>query len=792
MSYSKPPQFNSKTGTTSVVFQDIKLYIEGVQVPFMNIVINQGIGILPTATIQVPVQAGLMDICRYYQPKVHIFFEDPVSGDDRVLFIGVISATSYQKSAQGSGSAFIEFNCLHKNALLEGLTLDFSGYTGNLTNNGTATGTIKVNQFNSMSSIELAMKGITGLDKTKEINADNVKAAAGDYSKLDVSILPSTMGAYFYRMKGFPGVLLNYWNQLKAQTYADPNFFELMNKLYIPLVEEGLRFFQRTAGHYIVEAKLESERVDPCPEDAKQAGAGARLVPPSYKLFMMHAVQADLAIQVIQNMGKFSGELTNLIELFVNFLTSIEYQFITLSSPSIINTDGSKVNEKDLSRAEGIETVIKPEMPFYFSPQCNVYYPNMYHTINVNQDEWGIPSRITVTQNGLIPGDTKMSQNYRAPASIRQAIAVGMGQIDKPTDLINTTGMGNNKLGKYEQGRGVKHQRLAMPNWLALLNTSLVDQNKSYNDSSASPDNNPDLMLLRQAWESRYGSNINQLNPYDTNANIQPYQRILFAAADYKFTMEAAQSKAGQIMGIFNPYVVPGYPMDILSASPTEPSFHAYCVSVAHTISASSIETTVNFTAGITYTELGNYYLHFLHPWLQTTLKLINQVQDGTAGKTYYNSSILQNDPARQVASTFYGSILGVDAVSPDEIYNFASGEVLPVFGGNTSSQTSKSGGEINPNLSPIGNLSIVRRLIETKTMVMRDWNIKFIDMDPYLYNPTAASYTDSILTTAQLLEPGASQFLDYADINPITPADVKATQSQDNNPNSNVEQAPT
>ena len=63
-------------GKTGLIYQNIKLYIEGVQVPFESISISQGVGALPSASIVVPPQSGLMDIARFYQPKVHIFYED--------------------------------------------------------------------------------------------------------------------------------------------------------------------------------------------------------------------------------------------------------------------------------------------------------------------------------------------------------------------------------------------------------------------------------------------------------------------------------------------------------------------------------------------------------------------------------------------------------------------------------------------------------------------------------------------------------------------------------------------
>ena len=90
--------YSSQTSRTDVVFQEIRLYIEGVQVPFISISITSTVGSLPTATIQIPPQSGLMDIIRYYQPKVHIFYIDPITGEECILFNGLLATVLYCSS----------------------------------------------------------------------------------------------------------------------------------------------------------------------------------------------------------------------------------------------------------------------------------------------------------------------------------------------------------------------------------------------------------------------------------------------------------------------------------------------------------------------------------------------------------------------------------------------------------------------------------------------------------------------------------------------------------------------
>ncbi|HET8685564.1 MAG TPA: hypothetical protein VFM18_02730, partial [Methanosarcina sp.] len=150
--------------TTDVVYQEVRLYIEGVQIPFEAISITQAMGQLPTAEIQVPPQSGLMDICRYYEPKVHVFYRDVDRGGLRLLFWGHLVGSSFRHSRAGSGSASIQFKAIHKNRLLRQLTLDYSGYL-NQSEPGFADqgSNMSVNKLGSQYSIQDALKGISGV-----------------------------------------------------------------------------------------------------------------------------------------------------------------------------------------------------------------------------------------------------------------------------------------------------------------------------------------------------------------------------------------------------------------------------------------------------------------------------------------------------------------------------------------------------------------------------------------------------------------------------------------------------
>ena len=134
---------------TDVIHPQYFLYIEGVQVPYMSMSISQRIGSFPTAFITIPPSPGIMDIIRYYQPKVHIFYLDEIQGNiKRLLFWGNIVATNFNASVNSIG---VSFSCVHKNTLATQITVDYTGY-GNSANANFENSTYKPNDLNSVSS----------------------------------------------------------------------------------------------------------------------------------------------------------------------------------------------------------------------------------------------------------------------------------------------------------------------------------------------------------------------------------------------------------------------------------------------------------------------------------------------------------------------------------------------------------------------------------------------------------------------------------------------------------------
>lgn len=757
---------------SDVIFQEFKLYIEGVQIPFMSINVQSSLGQLPRMNIQVPSQSGLMEICRYYEPKVHLFFKDPVTGEDAVLFTGTIVSTSYYKSTQSPGQKMISFRCEHKYAKMDMITMDYSGISQDTNQsitdpnpNGAA---VKTNMFNSLQSIGMALTGVdvNKVGGSEEISIANVKAGGKAFNSI-----PQYLDDIKYRLTGFPGVVLNLWNQLKEQVYRNPEMFEGMTRMYIPMAEEGLQFFKRMGGHFLVEELLSNAKSEPCTKDSTGENVletDPRLIPPAYQSLMRSAIQSDISTQQIYASGQFSGEFTSFLKILQELMYSIEYDMIFMASPAEVPKDPRAVSAGVDTYA--MDVIVKPQMPHYYSPACNIVLPYMLDTLTVNQDEQSVPTRITAVNDNVPQSSGQFGTHYRAPQSVREAVARGVAEIGGDSNhyasLLATMAAAQYKVGKYEQGRGIKHQKIQLPRWLAILAESMSAATPNASEEVPASDSTAgqEVDKFRRAWQYRNDpeEKMRQLNPWDPSSEVNGYHRLLFSAADYKFTTEAAQARTGTVTMIFNPYLVAGYPMDIIDPTPTEPSFHAFCVDVNHSITARSISTQASFVSAMSYQELGNYEQQYTHPWLQSVTKLVSEEAD-SSGKPIFKTSIVNNVNAREAASEFYLSTLGVGAAAPEFLYNFGSGTPYP-FTRVDGVPTDRSEQSSTMHVSGEGNLGLIFRPIETQAQHAERFGIKFVDMSPENYNSEAFSYKEPILDEPKLLEPGQSMFLDYAD----------------------------
>lgn len=952
-------------GRTDVVYQEVQLYIEGVQVPFESISISSTYNEVPEANITIPHFAGLQEICKGYFPKVHIFYRDitferflinkgldPNPKDlQRLLFSGVIAGCQYGKTrSTQSDNTFISFRCLHKYYVLKEIILKFGGRGVEAFMEGEQGAIAKPVEMSSAHAMILA---ISGIKKPEEADTPVTKDKKGEG---EISHLQEDLKDYYDRLKGIPGIALALWNIFKKDSYRFDDFAKAMTEMYIPIVDSNVRLFKRMRGHGTIESSVEEERLNVDASELAKKYSDYKpndkevkiLVPPAYKNFLGDAVAIDIAVLVSSKGIGYSGEMADFVTMLKTFLRSIRYDMEVLASPV-------QPTDKDL---EAVDVIIKPLLPFYYAPVCNVILPHMFSTVTMNDFAYATPTRAFAQSSPYATGTGTAARQleYRAPHEVR--VATTYNNPNGTKNLAASRIQGGEYPAPHEFGRGIKVKPLQIESWVNYLFSS-KDASGEQSQSGFSPDNTnaysgvsttkykkgtasyeesnrqifPDISKLEDpndlkrvwkywdktkpipyyygdiarkgfnmvagiageatgtdatnianfrsslgvpdfwnvvffpsnnsylpfpphydyvgnnwwrrrpmdaemkrvggkyndlpagqiesswnaaagrptppkqqekkeekkaaaaeaggaaqaqptedavglpsnlkslvdSWNKRYPG-FEEMNPFESGATtgIYPYEISLFSLVDYDYSLSLVENRVGQVSGPFNPFIVPGYPMDVIEASTERPSIHAFCTSVTHNITAASIGTDISFVSALTYDELRAYELPSILPWFVDKLGMLTKM-----------SLIDQTPEAKEKANNYYIETLGCGFADPSILEDSDTGaanSVLVASNGdfikngsnvfmNSSSKMTVSqmmAKMVDPNYTWEGNLSLVRREIESMSDIEAFSGITFIQVQSRSSLSQTEAFTISPLYREVKQRPGRSIFLDY------------------------------
>lgn len=663
------------TNAQDMFSSDYRVYIEGIQVPFESANISNIYGQLPTATVTIPPWPGMPELGRNYMPKINIFWRDynfgVTSGEltdlgdgkvdaqrdaYKVIFSGVISATSDSKEiGSDSGNQSITFNCVHALTCMNDILIRYGNQAiqaaqSQLADNLDSTPTIAEWDINTM-----MIKALLGIKEGEEVTSAHYVEA----SKLA-------------ELQGTPGMLRVMWNVLKRDAMRKRGLgsSEVLTKLYIPLIEEGLEFWERMTGHLGIESGIEDDtsRIDynNGTDNSVIHGvtdiSGKIMVPSVFRSFLGEAAQKELALTAMQSLqaGVGSPEKASFMDHIEALLRRLEYDMVTLSSPVSIGDDGSRM----------YEYIVKPILPTYYAPICNVVLPNMLSSISVSNNYEMIPSR-TVNLTNLVALVTGLSsgpypdQAYASPHSVRYARAGG-----ESGDLAESLYTRNNIPGKYEYGSGVRAKTTRLPALYNLMRVSL-DKKEVGKGSDTSVNGAVGLAAASSAWEKMYPESkwpgAAKYNPLGSESGITSFNRLNFVYSDQQFAMETAKARTAQVAGIFNPYAVVGYPMDVVDSVPSRESYHGMCTSVSHSIHASGHASTSYGLASVsTFTELALYNIPAVNPYLNSVFEFQT------------DSRIYSNSKAYKKACSIYSGVFGVGAAEPAILQDYGTGSPIP------------------------------------------------------------------------------------------------------------------
>lgn len=409
---------------------------------------------------------------------------------------------------------------------------------------------------------------------------------------------------------------------------------------------------------------------------------------------LMPKAMAEQLLHIMSNqlMSGGTGEVMSFGQFINSFMELVEYDHVIMNSPAKLGITGAP---------EVIDHVYKPRMFAYYSPLCNVLLPYMYESMSVNIGTDQVPSRVIyngmpfTADSAMNAGTSVNAHNYVAPHSVRKALA-------NEGNLLNSLESLRATPGKYEWGSGVRTADGTLPFWYSVLS----QQSNSGNVGDLA--NGQTATNLRDAWNKLYPEDPT-LNPWNLElSGIKEYQRLFFTGVDVEFSNIYSQARSGSIDGVFNPYIVPGYPMDVIDPSPLRESYHGFCTSVTHTIDAGGYSgTSIGMSSAYTFSEIATCYIPGTYPWLLAQLNMDT------------NLSMYGNTPAFQRACQYYADVLGVGAADPTILEAYSTGRPIPVkrnMGVWEIGSSDTLTGTTHPTLytSTLGNLNLVARNIAT------------------------------------------------------------------------------
>jgi len=698
-------EFQSNDPLSGVSAPDFKLFIEGIEVPFANITVSSMANRYPTATLTLGYLPGMETIGEGYFPKVHIlyldYFQDLYyfSQSDlkigeivklkrvyKVLFTGEIWAADFSKrKGEADAETTITYQCRHKNHVMQRIGIGFAKFANDLAGGaaGDSTGSFSQGGLQDFNAGLVALKMLQGINP-KSITAEDpsgtlFKPVLGDLDAATqtptqslqaidsgVPIFMYSKTGYDYRsqLKGMPGAVARLLNGMANDGYAFSWQQDAISKIYYPLIR-NMKYLESLTGHPIIEEAVESGRQVATSEATPKIYKQVKDASPEDKVATMNprqvailddkadaetkkVIQAtvnDATFMAVTSLANSAPSTTPLMGFLSSFYTSLCYEMVTLTSP-VMRFSGDFTGDESGpgSAAAPIETVVKPVMPGYFAPRCNVLFPSMYNALSV-RTVYDTPTRMVSNWNHPAFGAADMPSMFhlRAPFAVREAVAIKYQGSVSPESLAAGALHPCNTPASHEMGRGINAAYAQVPSWLNLY-----------------------------------------LNSEDISANETRKQAVwqhMYEYLDYQYGLQVLASKAGGVSGVFNPYIIPGYPMDIIDASPSRPSYHAYCTSVTHSInSGGAVSTSISFEGAQTFEKLYSTESSQILPWLADLLGIgkIKTPGEDSLGVYRYHTLVNASKEARDAADRYYKEVLGVGAAFIDDLSEYKYSYLQP------------------------------------------------------------------------------------------------------------------
>jgi len=240
-----------------------------------------------------------------------------------------------------------------------------------------------------------------------------------------------------------------------------------------------------------------------------------------------------------------------------------------------------------LYESEQLQTILyKPQALFVLPPICNVIWPSMYTVFSYSRNFKSIPTRLFVRAISrlLFSGKTDndiselAAQYFWSPQGLRDAMNKSVQEVeDSHTSTYDwaTSGTTTLNLLKTLAKENAQHNTLLKV---------LSDREKKVGVRMSVPAQN-DFFSRYAGWliMGDYQSKTKDY-PYLKDAN-DPQNKVA-ELADYELARQQFETEAVSMVMVFNPYLVPGFPILIMDKPESGMHVYGYVSAITHTISA--------------------------------------------------------------------------------------------------------------------------------------------------------------------------------------------------------------
>jgi len=269
-----------------------------------------------------------------------------------------------------------------------------------------------------------------------------------------------------------------------------------------------------------------------------------------------------------------------------------------------------------------INYITKPQWIFGIAPSCNVIFPSMIEEMHFEENFWAQPTRMYLN-------DLTYAEFFNADASVIMQLAAMRGgypeQVQRELDKRYGTGANGPNFDLTVSGRnflvwpeeffkGPRAAQIRLPKWFMMLTQYTQTQQTVTQQGAAEAkaalakgvalgkSEAQAIADLKKAGKIQ--GTINTAKELEAVLRVEQSTlsetQIAFrkAYARYEYYRQRGEHRAGAVIMMFNPYIVPGYPIVVFDDLVSGQNFVAYATDIRHELSTSGWNTVVNFICG--------------------------------------------------------------------------------------------------------------------------------------------------------------------------------------------------